>query len=95
VVTAVQNVSASEIGLETSPNPTNGLFNISFYLSNKADVSVELINAGGQKCLQKFYTGFSGQFNQQYAASNIAGGTYILKVQANNKVYTTKVLIVR
>ena len=95
VVTAVQNVSATEIGLTTSPNPNNGIFNVSFYLSNKADVSIELINAGGQKCLQKSYSGFSGQFSQQYNITDLAAGTYILKVQANNKVYKTKVLLLR
>lgn len=95
VVTAVQNVSNTEIGLKASPNPAKGLFNVSFYLSNKADVSIELISTDGQIAMSKMYSGFSGQFNQQYTVGNMAPETYILKVQANNKIYRTKIVIVQ
>jgi hypothetical protein len=95
VVTAVQNANSAEIGLKVSPNPTNGVFNVSFYLSSKADVNVGLISTSGQNCLNNTYANFSGQFSQQFTTNNLAEGTYILKVQANNKVYKAKVVIIR
>ena len=95
VVTAIQNVSSAEIGLKVSPNPNNGIFNVSFYLSSKSDVNVALVSASGQNCLSNTYSNFIGQFSQQFSTKNLAEGTYILRVQANNKVYRTKVVMVK
>ena len=94
VVTAVVNASNTEIGLKTSPNPSNGTFNVSFTVNTKANVNVELINAAGQSCMSNSYGNFAGQFSQQYNV-NVPAGTYIIKVQQNNKVYREKIIIIR
>lgn len=95
VVTAVQNVSAADIGLVVSPNPNNGVFHVGFTINTKANVDVELINDAGQICLSNSYSNFSGQFSQQYSSANLAAGTYVLKVQAGNKVYRSKVVVIK
>lgn len=95
IVTAIQNVSESEIGLEVSPNPNHGQFNVSFYLKTKANVTVELLNDLGQKTFSNFYSNFSGQFNQQFNTNSFASGTYILKVQQNGKIYRKRIIIVK
>ncbi len=94
VVTAVVNVSSTEIGLTATPNPSNGSFNVSFNVPTKADVTVELINAAGQNTMSRSYPGFSGKFSQQYSVT-APDGMYILKVQQNNKVYHQKLMILR
>ncbi len=95
VVTAVQNVTASEISLVISPNPNNGVFHVGFTTNTKADVAVELINTSGQICLNNSYPNFVGQFSQQYSTNNLASGTYILKVQQNGKVYEKQIMIIK
>ena len=94
VVTAVQNVNANDPGLEISPNPSTGNFNVKFYLSDKADVSLVLINSAGQVCLEKAYAGFSGQFNQQFVIPKPVSGMYILKVIAGNTLYIKKLIVI-
>ena len=95
VVNAIQNVSDTEIGLDVSPNPNNGIFHVGFTIATKANVDVELISAAGQVCLSRTYPNFSGQFNQQFSTGNLSTGTYILKVQQNGKVYRKRVLIIK
>ncbi len=95
VVTAVQNVTASDIGLVVSPNPNNGNFHVGFSINSKANVDVELINDAGQICMSNSYSNFSGPFSEQFSKANLANGTYILKVQAGNKVYRSKIIIVK
>ena len=95
VVTAIQNVTASDIGLTVSPNPNNGNFHVGFTINSKANVDVELINEAGQVSMSNSYSNFSGPFSEQFSKSNLANGTYILKVQAGNKVYRNKIIIVK
>jgi hypothetical protein len=95
VVTAVQNVSATEIGLITSPNPNYGAFNISFNMATKADVTVSLINVAGQTAISKTYPNFIGKFNEKFNNTNLSAGTYILKIQAGTKTYHDKLVIIK
>lgn len=50
-VTATIDVTAQEIKLKVSPNPNNGVFNLSFEVSDKADLSIDLFSASGNGCI--------------------------------------------
>lgn len=94
-VTAVNNVNNNDIGLKVSPNPSSGNFNVNFTLPSASNVDIELIGSTGQIYLTKHYSALTGTFSETFNSGNVATGTYILKVQAGNNTYWTKVLIVR
>ena len=95
VVTAVQNANPADIGLVVSPNPNNGAFHVGFTTQTAADLSVELISTTGQVCIRNSYSNFSGTFSQQFNSSNLASGSYILKIEQDGKVYNKQILIVK
>lgn len=93
--TGVINVSNTEIGLTTTPNPNNGVFKVSFKVSNKEDLQIALLDVSGKTVFTKSYANFVGTFSEQFTTGNIASGNYILKIQHGNKVYRSKLFIVK
>lgn len=94
-VTATIDVTAREINLVVSPNPNNGVFNLSFEVSGKADLSIELVSASGQRVYNSTYAGFSGKFSKQMRIDRVSSEFYILKIQHNKKTYLQKILVQR
>ena len=94
-VTATIDVQAREIGLQVNPNPNNGVFNLSFEVSAKADLSIDLISASGQRVYNSTYPGFSGKFSKQIHIDQASSEFYLLKIQHNKKTYLQKILIQR
>src|SRR4029077_18427680 len=64
-VTATVDVQAREINLLVSPNPNNGVFNLSFEVTTKADLTIDIMSASGQKVYNSTYPGFTGKFSKQ------------------------------
>lgn len=88
-------VVAREIKLSVSPNPSKGVFNLSFEVKEKGDISIELLNSSGQRIFNQSYPGFNGAFSRQMNVGNINDGQYILKIFHNKKTYLQKVIIVK
>ncbi len=88
-------VVAREIKLSVSPNPNKGLFNLSFEVKEKGDVSIELLNSSGQRVFNQSYPGFNGVFSKQMNVGNINDGQYILKIFHNKKTYLQKMIIIK
>ncbi len=93
--TAVVNVNNDEIALSTTPNPNNGVFKINFKVNTKADLQIQLLDISGKTTFTKAYPNFVGTFSEQFTTGNIASGNYILKIQHGNKVYRSKLFIVK
>jgi hypothetical protein len=94
-VTATVDAQAREINLQVNPNPNNGVFNLSFEVSSKADLSIELLSASGQRVYNSYYPGFSGKFSKQISIGNVSSEFYILKIQHDKKNYLQKILVQR
>jgi len=93
VVTALADVLAREIKLTTYPNPSRGRFRINFEMTVKKDLSVEILNAKGQKVFAQNVPSFVGKYNQEVDLSNASSDFYVLKIQHNSKTYLQKILI--
>jgi hypothetical protein len=91
--TAIVDVNGTAIGLSVSPNPSDGVFNISFAVTTRDDLKVEVLNMIGQTIYSKTYPGFTGTFNSQLDVGKPAAGIYILKIQHHNTWYLKKLLI--
>jgi hypothetical protein len=93
--TGVINVSNTEIGLTTTPNPNNGVFKVSFKVNSKDDLQIALLDISGKTVFTKSYPNFVGTFSEQFTTGNVASGNYVLKIQHGNKVYRSKLFIVK
>ncbi len=94
-VTAIPELQAAEIKLKVSPNPNNGLFNLSFEVSSRADLSIEILSSSGQKVFTNTYSNFTGKFSKQIRVEHLSSAFYILQIQHNKKIYLQKILIQR
>lgn len=93
--TAVVNVNNDEITLKTTPNPNNGVFKVTFKVNTRDDLQIQLLDITGKSTFTKSYSNFIGSFSEQFTTGNIASGNYILKIQHGNKVYRSKLFIVK
>ncbi len=94
-VTALPVVDPREINLIVSPNPNNGVFNLSFAVTTKADLTIEIVSSSGQKVFNSTYPNFTGSFSKQIEVDQVSSEFYILKIQHNKKTYVQKLLIER
>lgn len=94
-VTATIDEQAREINLLVSPNPNNGVFNLSFEVTTKADLSIDILSASGQRVYNSRYSNFSGKFSKQISIGRVSSEFYLLKIQHNKKTYVQKILIER
>jgi hypothetical protein len=94
VFTAIDPVAtAREISLKVSPNPNNGIFNLSFEVTTKADLSIEILNAAGQRVFSNFQSGFTGRYSKQIKVPALSAEVYMLRINHNKKNYIHKVII--
>ena len=93
VVTAIDpTVMAREIKLSVSPNPNNGVFNVSFEVIDKGDLSIEILNAAGQKVYNQSQRDFVGKYSKEISIPSLASELYILKIDHNKKNYIYKII---
>jgi hypothetical protein len=94
-ITAAVDVVAREIKLNVSPNPNNGVFNLSFEVTTKADLSIEIIGATGKKVYTSSQPNFVGKYSRTITVQDLSSDFYILKIHHDKKTYVQKLLIQR
>ena len=78
----------------TYPNPGNGEIKSEFYLSNDSDVSVKIYNVSGMEVAAWDVDNlFKGTNTVKYDVSALDYGQYIVKIQTNENVLTSKLLV--
>ncbi len=92
-VTAIPELVAQEIKLKVSPNPNSGVFNLSFEVTTKADLSIDILSSSGQRVYNSSYPNFTGKFSKQIRVDPLSTAFYVLKIQHNKKTYLQKILI--
>ncbi|HDR06356.1 MAG TPA: T9SS type A sorting domain-containing protein [Candidatus Coatesbacteria bacterium] len=84
--------------LGTFPNPTDGLAAVSFELSgaDAGEVSVALYDTAGRRVMT-VHSGTlpAGRHVLAFDASGLAGGVYLLRLEAGAAVRTTRLVVVR
>jgi len=80
---------------QTFPNPASGPLSILFAAKAPADLTISLINIAGQVVSTSKQTIAAGNFSTIADVSFLPPGTYILKIQLGQKVYNTKVIVLR
>ena len=93
LATALNDVLVQEIKLIVSPNPSRGPVKLSFEMTVKKDMTIEIFNSVGQRVIVQEYPGFIGKFNNTIELSGFSSDLYTLKIRHNNKNYLQKILI--
>jgi TonB family protein len=76
---------------KATPNPSNGLFNLSFRADGKA-TTVEVFNLTGQKVYNQVLNQFDGYFNGQIDLSKQPAGGYVIRSAQGAAVYSQQVV---
>jgi len=76
---------------KASPNPSKGLFNLSFRADGKA-TNIEVYNMAGQRVYQQSLTKFDGTYNGQIDLSKEPKGEYLLRITQGSEQYSQKML---
>ena len=76
---------------KASPNPSKGLFNLSFRAEGKA-TNIEVYNLAGQRVYQQSLTKFDGTYNGQIDLSKEPKGEYLLRITQGSEQYSQKLL---
>ena len=74
------------------PNPAKGFSNLIIDLDNPSQVGVSVSDASGRIVHKIQFTGFKGVNQQKIDLSKLAGGTYLVKVNAGNEVQTISLI---
>ncbi|CAN5377205.1 hypothetical protein BH09BAC5_BH09BAC5_24350 [soil metagenome] len=82
-----------ENSLIITPNPGNGIFQLSFIISDAQEVSIEIYNNLGQKVYVQNEKGITGSFNTTMDLSSLSAGMYFVKVACEKGVITKRLII--
>ena len=75
------------------PNPSRGLFNISFESSRSQDFKINLSNMIGEKIFTDKFDDFFGKYIHQINLSTNAKGIYFLEIETNEGVINNKLIL--
>lgn len=88
----VENIN--NIDLKIYPNPNSGKYNLSYNISNNADVVIEMFSIDG-KFITQLFSGNQTSGNQilNFDLNNISKGVYIVQLKTNDFSITKKLII--
>ncbi len=90
---AIINEESLAINLNTYPNPSNGLMNLSFESLANSDYSIKVSNAIGQIVYEESLLNFKGSYSKELDIKKYGKGVYILSV-TNSKIEQVQKLVV-
>lgn len=84
-----------DIGLVVFPVPAGTQLHIFFSTKTSGNLTLSLINSGGQKVYSSKQTIAAGNFSTVADVSYMPPGNYVLEVQLGQKIYAVKVIVIR
>jgi hypothetical protein len=78
---------------ELYPNPSSGVFNITFRAESQEPIIVNVLELSGKVLYSKTYTAQLGENQLTVELSQYASGIYLVQLKQNGKVFTAKIRI--
>jgi len=94
-ITAKNPAKTTDIGLAIFPVPAYTYFNVVFVAKAAGNLQLSLINSSGQVVYQTSQTIAAGNFSTVINTANYIPGTYLLKLNLGDKVYSKKIIIAK
>jgi hypothetical protein len=79
--------------LNIYPNPTKGMFNISFITEEVVDLKLMIVDAYGKTILIENNDIFIGEFTKQVDLSEYPKGIYMVQIRTNNSFITKRIVV--
>ena len=79
--------------LNVYPNPSKGLFAISYKVSGVQQIRLSVLNTAGQCVYSKFHPSFGGDLNDSIDLSKHAKGIYLIQIVGEKSTYTRKIVL--
>ena len=84
-----------ENSISISPNPTNGITQVSVQLDKVSDVTIQVIDAVGNLLSNRLYQNMNGENIYPVDATHLASGVYYLRISTNDKFATKKIIVAK
>ena len=93
--TPISNISetAFEGRLEVYPNPSRGIFNISFTSETVQDLKVRVLNVIGEEILKEDVQQFVGEYVKSVNLNQYNSGIYFLEIETDQGVINKKIIL--
>jgi hypothetical protein len=85
----------SDIGLTVFPVPASSQLNVIFAAKNNGNLTFSLVNAAGQIVYTNEQAIAAGNFSTVLNVASQPPGSYVLKILLGQKLYNTKIIILR
>ena len=79
--------------LNIYPNPTRGLFNISFVSDDIVTLELLVLNASGKVIMIENKEMFVGEYTKQVDLSEYPKGIYMVQIRTNNSFITKRIVV--
>lgn len=87
--------SPNEIKMSVYPVPATTELNVTLVAPQDGSLTISLINTLGKTAYTKTMAVKTGNFSTTFGVSDLLTGTYVLRAVLGQKVYSTKIIIVR
>ncbi len=74
------------------PNPSNGMFNLSFELPTQGKTQLRVLDLNGEEIYKEDLGMFRGTYDKDFNISNFAKGVYFLQISQGDRAFTKKVV---
>lgn len=90
----INNAEKQEASLSIYPSPAKGVANISYELKNNSDVTLEVYDIVGNKvAVVENLAKQAGAYQTQFNVQQLNAGIYLVKLNAEGHVSTTRIVI--
>jgi len=79
--------------LSVYPNPASGTVQVKFFVADKANLELEIINLTGQSVFAKTYAAFNGAYLEEIDISKLPSGVYFIKVYTPEGIVNKKFIV--
>jgi hypothetical protein len=79
--------------LDVYPNPSEGMFNISFSSETIQSIDVRIMNVMGEEIVSEKTEQFIGEYTKKISIENQSKGIYFLEIKTKNEIIKKKIIL--
>ncbi|MCD6566178.1 MAG: PKD domain-containing protein [Bacteroidales bacterium] len=91
--TGIKSVAGNMSNLGIYPNPSNGVFTLTFDMKKKEDVAIRMFDITGRLVHSIQYKNYSGTFRKNLDLSELGSGLYLFQIVSETGIVYTQIVI--